>query len=210
MADRAAVLADLRAHLARVAPMRAAPPARLSTGLPTLDAAVQGWPRPGVAEVTGKPGSGRLRVLLPVLQDLTHDGQRVALVDPVGWLNPPGLSGVILDRVLLVRPGATRALWATEQLLRCGGLPLVVLIDPGPLGRAARKLQLAAEAGDAGLCVLGEAPDPQLPARVRLESLGAGRVRIRKGPARHQGRELDLGACGGTAPPLSLAPPGAR
>lgn len=190
--SRAETLAALREHLNRVAPMRApaATRARLPLGVPELERFLHGWPRPGLAELAGAVGSGRLDLVLPALQELTHSGNTVGVVDPVGWLNPPGLRGVVLDRVLLVRPGATRAGWATEQLLRSGALPLVLLVDPGPLRRSGRRLQHAAEAGDACLCVLSERHDPSLPAALRLEVRGQGRVRIAKGAPRHQGREV--------------------
>jgi len=192
MSDRAAIVAQLRDHLSRVAPVRAAPPVRLPLGVPGLERLVDGWPRPGLAEVVGAPGRGRIDLLLPALQELTLNRQTVALIDPVGWLNPPGLRGVDLDFVLVVRPGATRAAWAAEQLLRCGGVPLVALLDAGSLARSGRRLQHAAEHGDACLCVLSERPDPRLPVRLRLELGGSGRVRVTKGAPRYQGREVQV------------------
>jgi hypothetical protein len=190
MSDRAAAVALLRSHLARVAPVRAAPLVRLPVGNELLDGVIDGWPRPGLSEICGPAGSGRIELLLPAMQALTLSEQRVAIVDPVGWLNPPGLRGVLLDQLVMVRPGATRAPWAAEQLLRCGVFPLVILLDPGPLARAGRRLQHAAEQGDAGLCVLSESLDPSLPAALRLELLAGGRLRVRKGAPRHAGREL--------------------
>ena len=174
--------------------------ARLPLGIPELDSLIEGWPRPGLAALHGAVGSGRIDLILPALQHVTRSGGSVGIVDPVGWLNPPGLCGVVLDRVLLVRPGATRAGWAAEQLLRSGALPFVVLLDAGPLRRAGRRLQHAAEAGDACLCVVSEAHDPSLPVALRIEVKGNGRVRLAKGVPRHQGREVALRSGSALAP----------
>lgn len=178
--DRAIILAELRRKLAPHAPP-ATPPEGLLSGVPALDAATGGWPHPGVAVIAGAPGTGRMGFVLPVLRSLTADGHNVAIVDAAGWCNPPGLPGVDLERVILVRPGASQALWAAEQLLRCGSVPLVLLLDPPPPGRPGIRLQRAAElSGGTGLVLLSR-PDPGLPARLRLEMCGAGTARLTRG-----------------------------
>jgi len=165
----------LRAHLARIAPARP-PRVGLPSGLPALDQAVGGWASAGLSEVVGRAGSGRLSLVLPALRALTEQGRPVAIVDPVGWLHPPGLD-LVLDRLLLVRPGA-RALWATEQLVRSGALPLVLLLDPPPLGRGGRRLLHAAEAGGCALIVLTEHLDTRLQPSLRLESVRLESARL--------------------------------
>ena len=178
--NRNAVLAQLRAHLQQVAPMRVAAP-RLSMGLPALDARTSGWPRPGLALLEGAAGSGRLGLVLPALGRLSRSGRNVAIVDPVGWLHPPGLNGVVLERLLVIRPGVGRAVWATEQLARSGGLPLVVLLDPPPLRTGGRRLLHAAEAGDSTVVVVSEAPQRGLPASLAIKSIRPGEVCIQRG-----------------------------
>ena len=203
--DRNAVLAQLKAHLQQVAPMRVAAP-RLATGIASLDARTQGWPRPGLALVQGAAGSGRLGVVLPALGRLSRSGRTVAIVDPVGWLHPPGLVGVALERLLVIRLGACRSAWGSEQLARCGGVPLVVLLDPPPLRSGGRRLQHAAEAGDSTVVVLSEAPQRGLPASLALETPRPGEAWIRRGGrGGHTGRvRLDDGG----PLPLPLRRPG--
>ena len=53
-----------------------------------------------------------------------------------------------LSRLVIVRPGGRRdAVWAMEQALRCGSVGAVVGLLDSLSVRAARQLQLAAEAG---------------------------------------------------------------
>ena len=184
-ASRQDKVAALRAHLARVAPSHPRGP-RLPSGLPDLDRAVGGWVVSGVSEVVGAPGSGRLSLVLPTVRALTGQGRTVAIVDPQGWLYPPGLD-VPLPRLLLIRPG-TRALWATEQLARSGAVPLVLLLDPPALGRGGRRLLHAAEAGSCALVLLTQRADLRLQPALRLEC-SDGVVRITRGSA-HPGMSL--------------------
>ena len=200
--DRAETVARLRAHLARVAPVRGAGIRGLPSGFEVLDARTGGWPRPGLALVQGAPGVGRLGLLLPAMQAVQAEGRGLAVVDPVGWFNPPGMPGVDMGRLLLVRAGGAQAAWATEQLARSGALPLVILLDPPPLRRAGRRLQHAAEAGHCSVVILSELAETELPAALRLEVQGPGRVLLHKGP-RGPGGLLLLDDAGG---PLSLGP----
>ncbi|MCK6504131.1 hypothetical protein L6R53_12145 [Myxococcota bacterium] len=175
-------VAALRAHLAQVAPPR---PARtgLPSGLETLDAAAGGWASPGLSEVVGRPGTGRLSLVLPAMRAVAARGRPVAVVDALGWLYPPGLPDLPLELLLVVRAGG-RALWAAEQLARSAALPLVIVLDPPGLGRGARRLQQAAEAGGCAVILLTEAPDPHLRPDLRLQACGRGRFQlVRGGPA---------------------------
>src|SRR4051812_18524595 len=43
---------------------------RLSSEIGELDAWLRGWPRPGITEIAGRPGAGRLAPLLPALARL--------------------------------------------------------------------------------------------------------------------------------------------
>lgn len=170
---RAAQLEALRGRIAAVAPPRAAP-VGLPTGLPALEAATGGWACPGLSLIEGPAGSARLQAVLPALRRLTNAGRQVAVIDVEQRLYPPGLDGVLIDNLLLVRPTPGRALWAAEQLARCAALPLVLLLDPPPLGRAGRRLEATVAAGGSALIVISEAPQRDLPARLRLRAAGEG------------------------------------
>jgi hypothetical protein len=117
-------------------------------------------------------------LILPTLQAHSQAGRTVAVVDAMGWLHPPGLPGVDLRQMMLVRPGSARAAWATTQLAGSGALPVVVLLDPPRLGREGLRLVRAAESGHSTVFVLGEDRDPDLPAALQIEVLGQGRVQI--------------------------------
>jgi len=89
---------------------------------------------------------------MPALAQLSHDDRWICWVAPPHIPYAPALvsAGVDLSRVLLVHPRAQQdGLWAVEQSLRSGNCGAVLawpmLDDAGIM----RRLQLAAEAGDA-------------------------------------------------------------
>ena len=180
MATRASIIADLKAHIEQVAPMRP-PPKANPTGITALDAHIGGWPQPGIALVYGPVGSGRFSLVLPALQEATHSAQTVAVVDPIGWLHPPGLPGINLKHLMLIRCGAYQANWAATQLASSGAIPIVILLDPPPLSNGAARLNRATEVGQSTVIVLGERPDPRLTPHIRLLCLGKNTVQIERG-----------------------------
>ena len=192
MSSRTAIIANLRDHLAKVAPMREPPPPS-PTGIEALDAQIGGWPQPGIAHIHGAIGSGRMGLILPAIQVHTQAGRTVAIVDPMGWLYPPGLPGVDLQYLMLVRCGSIQAGWATTQLAGSGALPMTVLLDPPALSQDASRLLRATESGQSTVAVLTEIPDPRLSAQVRLRCLGGGEVHIERGMRGQSGRSLRLG-----------------
>jgi hypothetical protein len=166
---RLAIVAQLRVLLHGVAPRGALPAGRASTGLPALDAWLQGWPRPGIVELAGAPGSGRLAPVLPFMAAVAQgSGGRVLVVDPEQQAHPPGWSGVDPSRVVLIRPPRERAAWAAEQAARSGAADIVLLLDLPPLGRSGLRLARAAEAGGCTVFVVGAAAESELPAVLRL------------------------------------------
>lgn len=174
------------------------------TGLPALDQTIRGWPRPGVSEVTGRQGSGRLSLVLPAMAWFCKRGQPVAVVDPFGLAYPPGWRDVDLTQTLLLQPGPERVAWTAEQLAGSGSVPLVVLLDAPRLGRGGLRLQRAAERGGCAVVVLSERSERSLPAALRLELQGrnaAGALRLwirrQRGGASGQRLELTLQAPGG-------------
>jgi hypothetical protein len=95
-------------------------------------------------------GIGELRLLLPVLADLSRQERRIAWVNPPHLPYPPAFaaSGVAPSRVLLVCAGSGRdRLWATEQCLRSGACGAVLLWPEECDNQSLRRLQLAAEKG---------------------------------------------------------------
>lgn len=192
MPSRATIIADLRAHLAKVAPVREPSPP-ISTGIDALDAQIGGWPQPGIAHIHGAIGSGRMGLILPAIRAHTQAGRTVAIVDPVGWLYPPGLPNVDLRHVMLVRCGNVQAGWAATQLAGSGALPMTVLLDPPPLSQDASRLLRSTESGQSTVIVLTETPDPRLSAQVRLRCMGDGEMRIERGTLGNTGTSFRLG-----------------
>lgn len=132
-------------------------PARrgIATGYTALDQHLggQGWPQGVLTEILlASQGIGELRLLVPALRQLTGKGQ------PVVWVNPPytpyapalARAGITLEHLIIVRCDNHRdQLWALEQALRNPACPLT-LGWPERLRQAdVRRLQLAAEAGNA-------------------------------------------------------------
>lgn len=169
----------------------------LSTGWPTLDAALPGggWPQHGVIEIQHDPGHPPpLRLLLPVCRQLGEHGRHTVLLDTPDNLVPfaPALCqhGIDLQRLIwLQSTNARDAWWVLETSLRdpaCG----LVLAWPS---RHARKLpmavirrwQTAAAAGNA-LCVvfLADAGYGLPNAHVRLQ-VDAHHVHVLKARGTH-------------------------
>ena len=161
----------LRARIRTLEDRTVVPPTRIPSGLNALDTLVGGLPRPGIVELYGPPGSGRCRLALQLSAPPTRRGARVAWLDPSRTLYPPAASQleVVLDHVLVVRPPPPEATWAAEQLIRSGNFALVVVAEPGVLGRAGPRWQLAAEVGQTTVIVVNQRTVRSLPACVRLE-----------------------------------------
>ncbi|RLK48832.1 cell division inhibitor SulA/protein ImuA [Alkalispirillum mobile] len=148
----------------------------LTTGFPALDAVLpgNGWSAGALTEVLyDQPGVGELRLVLPALARLSRAGRWVVIIAPPTLPYAPALAaaGVDLRHLLLVHPRNNQErLWAVEQALRSGTCS-AVLAWPGQLDNAAlRRLQLAAESGDAwGVLfrALQQAAQPS-PAALRL------------------------------------------
>ncbi|HTY94747.1 MAG TPA: translesion DNA synthesis-associated protein ImuA [Steroidobacteraceae bacterium] len=130
----------------------------LPSGFPELDARLAGggWPRAGLVEILAAHlGSGELRLLLPLLADVTHRPQARWCT----WIAPPlmpyapalAARGVNLARMLVVRAPKSPAWapeWATEQALVCGACDVVLTWITQPLKpRIVRRLQLATQRG---------------------------------------------------------------
>jgi len=125
------------------------------SGYSELDALLPGggWPQGALTEILmPRQGIGALRLLMPALAQLSHDDRWICWVAPPHIPYAPALvsAGVDLSRVLLVHPGARQdGLWAVEQSLRSGNCSAVLAWPTLDEASVMRRLQLAAEAGDA-------------------------------------------------------------
>ncbi len=194
-----------------------APPAvALATGCAPLDAELPGggWPLGALVEILhARSGIGELSLLMPALAALSQQGRWVAFVAPPYLPYAPALAraGVSLPHLLLLRPRAAEVLWTVEQSLRAGSCGAVLAWPERVDFRALRRLQLAAEAGNA-LGVLfrpaAHAADAS-PAALRLRLTPAGRrLRVellkRRGGRGPRVIEVDHALAG---PPSPLAAP---
>ncbi len=125
------------------------------SGFAELDAQLAGggWPQGALTElIMPRQGIGALRLLMPALAQLSQDDRWICWVAPPHIPYAPALAnaGIDLSRVLLVHPRARQdGLWALEQSLRSGNCSAVLAWPTLEDNVILRRLQLAAEAGDA-------------------------------------------------------------
>lgn len=130
-----------------------APQQALSSGFPVLDELLTGagWPAAQLVELLYREeGSGELRLLLPLLAELSRQERWLIWVDPPHIPYAPALlaAGVNLDRVQVVRSNSRRdRLWCLEQCLKSGCCSVVLGWLPGGQEKAIRRLQVAATEG---------------------------------------------------------------
>jgi hypothetical protein len=131
---------------------RAATPT-LGSGFPRLDAELPGagWPLGALTELIARePGVGELRLLVPLLRQLTRERRVVILLAPPHVPYAPALAahGVDLQHLLVVQaPNAADRLWAVEQTLRSTGFGALLAWLPQDKTRPEhlRRMQLAAQ-----------------------------------------------------------------
>src|SRR5262245_24004610 len=157
------------------------------TGFAELDVLLPGggWPTGAITEIhVERTGIGELQLVMPAAARLTRSGRWLALIAPPYVPYAPALMehGVKLSRLMLVRTtSAEDSLWSCEQALRsqtCGAaLAWLDRIHERDL----RRLQLAAESGDASLLLFRSArAAPASPAALRLHiSKSEGRTLVR-------------------------------
>jgi hypothetical protein len=130
-------------------------PAAHPTGHAALDAALPtgGWPAAALTEILlPADGVGELHLLWPMLARLTQANGCVVLVAPPYVPHAPAwqAAGIALSHLHVVIAATPRdALWATEQCLRSGACSAVVCWPLQADDRALRRLQVAAETGQA-------------------------------------------------------------
>lgn len=133
-----------------------ASPAAQPTGWSALDTVlpIGGWPDAALSEVLlPADGVGELQLLWPALARLSQPNDGViALIAPPYRPYPPAwhAAGVRLGALQVVETKTTRdALWAAEQCLRSGACSAVLCWPQQADDRALRRLQVAAETGQA-------------------------------------------------------------
>jgi RecA DNA recombination protein len=139
----------------RVGSTVAEPVPRLTCGLPSVDALLDGGvPQGRISEVCGPRSSGKTSWLLTLLAAVTRRGEMTACVDLADALHPESVrgAGADLHRLLWVRPrSVTDALRCTDLLLQAGGFAVVVLdLGPGARTPEASTLRRAPEDGSGG------------------------------------------------------------
>ena len=126
----------------------------ISTGMPSLDARLPGggWPLGALSEILFEnDGLGELELLMPTLAAMTREHRRVIFVAPPYQPYAPALQAAGVDLRFLheIHATPTEAAWSMEQCLRSGCCAAVVGWLPDIDYRSLRRLQLAAETGDA-------------------------------------------------------------
>lgn len=133
---------------------QARPQGQQPTGHALLDEQLPegGWPAAALTELLlASPGCGELQLLWPSLARLTREGGRVVLVAPPFIPYAPAwqAAGVDLRWLAQVEAPQAEALWAAEQCLRSGSCAAVLCWPGRADDRALRRLQVAAETGQA-------------------------------------------------------------
>ena len=171
-----------------------------ATGMDELDRVLPhgGWPPAALTELLiPADGIGELQLLWPVLARLTGAGGRVVLVAPPYMPYAPAwhAAAVVLSALDVIRCDAGQVPWAAEQCLRSGACAAVLCWPWRADDRALRRLQVAAETGQA----LGFAFRPHTAAT--NPSPAALRIAFDSRP-----RQLRVLKCrGALAPPQPLA-----
>lgn len=127
------------------------PPA-LSSGFARLDAELPGagWPTGMLTElIAPEPGIGELRLLVPLLRQLTRERRFVILLAPPHIPYAPALAsfGIDLDLVIVVQAShAANRLWAIEQSLKSASFgALLAWLPQDTRPEHLRRLQMAAQ-----------------------------------------------------------------
>jgi protein ImuA len=127
--------------------------AALSSNYPSLDRELPGagWPLGMLTElITREAGVGELRLLVPLIRQLTCEGKVVILLAPPHIPYAPALAsfGIDLKHLIIIQaPNAANRLWAIEQTLKSAsfGALLAWLPQDKTKPEHLRRMQLAAQ-----------------------------------------------------------------
>jgi len=183
-------------------------PNGVSTGFAALDRVLpwHGWPAGSLTEILTAHQGAALALMLPMLAALSHRPRWLLLVDPPLVPFAPALAANDLDlaRLVVVQAGDETA-WAMEQALRSGACAAVLgwqcqqgCRSHWSAGRL-RRLQLAADAGDALAILLREPAAAARPSpaafRLQVESVGGDlAVTLLKQRGGRPGARIRIGA----------------
>ena len=150
-----------------------------ATGYAALDELLPdgGWPQTGLVDMSAAtPGCGEYSLWLPLMARLSaHQG--IVLINPPFNVHTPALSqaGVALTLLTGIRsPTPQDAWWCAESALRTRDCGLAMLWVRDVPAKVARRLQVAAQEGQA-LGVLfrdGQAPVPHVDLRLSTRRRG--------------------------------------
>ena len=103
----------------------------LATGLASLDAAIDGFPRGAISEIIGPESSGRTTLIHSLLAASTSNHEVCAYVDTANSFDPvsAAAAGISLSQLIWIRCGSntSHALKAADLLLHAGGFGAVIL-----------------------------------------------------------------------------------
>lgn len=137
---KAALPVELRHTLRRARDLEGGRSERLATGRRELDQLLGGGlVRGTLTELRGHVGSGRFATVLASLVATTSRGEGAALVDLGDGFDPStaAASGLVLERLLWIRPRHLREALAAAEIAMGGGFPLVAIdlgLPPVPRG----------------------------------------------------------------------------
>jgi hypothetical protein len=125
-----------------------------ASGNASLDALLPGggWPLGALTEILiENDGLDELGLVMPALAALTRERRRVAIISPPCLPYSPALiaAGVDLDQLVRIDAGVGDTHWSAEQCLRAGCCEAILQWLPDADYRQLRRLQLAAETGNA-------------------------------------------------------------
>lgn len=165
----------------------------LPTGHAALDAALPGggWPLGTVSEVLhAAPGSGELRLVMPLLARLSQKGRPIALITPPLQPYAPGWAqaGVDLSHLVVIDAPPARIIDSACQLLQAGAAALCLW--PRRLDAAdTRRLTLAAETAQACVLWMRGTTAQGIPStaalRIAVRGNSADILKVRGGRPRH-------------------------
>ncbi|MBE0368370.1 translesion DNA synthesis-associated protein ImuA [Pseudoalteromonas aurantia] len=142
---------------------------RVSSGNDELDEALQGGlPKYGVVDIQAQQGIGELRLLLPYL---VQQRKLTIFINPPGYINGHGLFHLGFETALLLSLSVDNeidALWAAEQCLKSAECSSVLLWQNRLAIHHIKRLQLAAERGQASLFLMRSAEGVNLSLPVSL------------------------------------------
>ena len=133
---------------------QAHPSSVYSTGFQELDDVLQGGlPQQGVIDISSQAGIGEIRLLMPnLLVRHQHSEKLLVFIAPPHAINSECLAhfGFSLQHVLIVHPQSQQeALWSAEQCLKSGCCHAVLTWQTELEIHQVKRLQLAAEQGEA-------------------------------------------------------------